>query len=626
MYIRESITKNKKKNTQYITHKLVQSYHTEKGSRQRLIMSLGKLDLPRNRWAELAAILEARINGQLSLIKEDNEIAELADNILKHTDYIKNVKKQEEEMSQQADIQQIDINSTQVTLHRTLGPEIIANSFWETLEFDNILSICNFSSKQMSLAKAVILGKLIEPGSEIATWKWFQERTALIEMTPENLEGIGKDSFYEIGDLLFENKDTIEKHLFNIEKNMFAKHKKIFLYDLTNTYFEGSAKNNDIAKNGKSKEKRSDCPLVTLALMIDEIGFPVFSQIYSGNKGEPVTLSDVLNKLEENSFTYIGDSKPVLIMDRGIATKDNVELIKSKGYPYTVIGRRETEKDYETEFSEIKVYLESEQGELTEGWEFVDSEGSVIVKKVSSEGYSHILGVSRGKTIKEQSMDALKEERFLEEIGRLKKSFEKGNIVVPVKVGERIGRIKAKYPTVGKYYTIELKIAENGKKVEEIILNKKPERKQRTTLTGCYVIETTQTELTATEAWKQYMLLTRVEGAFQDLKSELGLRPIHHQNEYRTKAHLFIGVLAYHILNAIETRLRSKGDNREWNTIKKVLSTHERSTVILKGTEKKVYHIRVSGNPEQCHKEIYKTLNVKDPLKRKKRCEISRLW
>lgn len=626
MYIRETITKNKKKNTQYITHKLVQSYHTEKGSRQRVIMSLGKLDLPKNRWAELAAILEARINGQLSLIKEDNEIAVIADNVLKHTDYVKNVKKQEEEMSQQADIQQIDLNSTQTTLHRSLGPEIIANSFWETLEFDNILSSCNFSSKQRSLAKAVILGKLIKPGSEIATWKWFQERTALIEMTHDDLEGIGKDSFYEIGDLLFENKDIIEKRLFNIEKNMFAKHKKIFLYDLTNTYFEGSAKKNDIAKNGKSKEKRSDCPLVTLALMVDEMGFPVLSQIYSGNKGEPVTLSDVLNKLEENSFTYIGDSKPVLIMDRGIATKDNIELIKSKEYPYTVIGRRQTEKDYEKEFSEIKVYLESEQGDLTEGWEFVDSEGSVIVKKISSEGYSHILGVSRGKTIKEQSMDALKEKRFLEDMGRLKKSFEKGNVVVPAKVGERIGRIKAKYPTVGKYYIIDLKISENGKRVEEIILNKKPERKQRTTLTGCYVIETTQTELTAIEAWKQYMLLTRVEGAFQDLKSELGLRPIHHQNEYRTKAHLFIGVLAYHILNAIETRLRAKGDNREWNTIKEVLSTHERSTVILKGTEKKVYHIRVSGNPEQCHKEIYKILNVKDNLKRKKRCEISRLW
>lgn len=445
-------------------------------------------------------------------------------------------------------------------------------------------------------------------------------------MTEEDLEGVGKDSFYEIGDLLLMHKDKIEKELFKKEKTLFSKNKKVYLYDLTNTYFEGSAKNNKFAENGKSKEKRSDCPLVTLALMIDELGFPVFSQIYSGNQGEPITLEDVLRKLEEDSRDHIGDNKPVLIMDRGIATKDNISLIISKEYPYTVISRRQTEKDYEKEFSEIKTYLQTDEAELPEGWELVDAEGSVIVMKIPSENSSHILSVSRGKTAKEQSMDTLKETRFLEDVERLKKSFKKGNILVPAKVGERIGRIKAKYPSVGKYYSIELEISEDGKKVTEIILNKKPERKQRSTLTGCYVIETTQTELTAIEAWKQYMTLTRVEGSFQDLKSELGLRPINHQNAHRTEAHLFIGVIAYHILNSIENRLRASGDTREWNTIKNVLSTHQRNTVILKGTKKKVYHIRVSGNTEQCHEDIYKTLNVKDPLKRKKRCEISRLW
>lgn len=626
MYIRETTTKNKKNNTRYTTHKLVQSYHTENGSRQRVIMSLGKLDLPRNRWSELAAILESRINGQMSLLEEDDKLVELAENALKHNDFIKNIKKQEEEITQQEDMQQVDINSTQITLFRSLGAELVANSFWDTLTFDTILSSCGFDAKQRSLAKAIILGRLIKPDSEIATWRWFQDRTALIEMTEEDLEGVGKDSFYEIGDLLLMHKDKIEKELFRKEESMFAKERKIYLYDLTNTYFEGSAKNNKLAKRAKSKEKRSDCPLVTLALMVNELGFPVFSQIYSGNQGEPITLEDVLKKLENDSNSYIGENKPILIMDRGIATKDNIALIKSKKYPYTVINRRQTEKDYEKEFSEIKTYIQTSKTELPEGWKFVDKEGSVIVMKMPSEKTSHILSVSRGKTVKEQSMDAQKEKRFLEDMNRLKRSFEKGNILVPVKVGERIGRIKARYPSAAKYYSIDLEISEDGKKVTEISLNKKPEKKQRSILTGCYVIETTQTELSAIEAWKQYMILTRVEGSFQDLKSELGLRPINHQTAYRTKAHLFIGVMAYHILNAIENRLRAGGDTREWNTIKKVLSTHQRSTVILKGTEKKAYYIRASGNPEQFHEEIYKTLKVKDILRRKKRCEISRLW
>lgn len=626
MYIRETITKNKKNNTQYVTHKLVHSFHTDAGSRQRVIMNLGKLELPKNRWPELANALETRINGQMVLVEEDNKISQLADNIIKHEDYRKRIKMQEEVISDQEDYQHVDINSTQVSIQRSLGAEIVANSFWERLDFDNILTSCSFSPKQRSLAKAVILGRLLQPGSEYATWRWFLDRTALIEMTEENLEGIGKDSFYEIGDLLFENKDKIEKQLFDLENNILEKRNKVFLYDLTNTYFEGSAKKNDSAERGKSKEKRSDCPLVTLALMVDDQGFPVFSQIYKGNQGEPATLEDVLGKLSEDSHIYMDENKPVLIMDRGIATKDNIALIRSKCYPYTVIERRQTEKDYEEEFSEIKAWMDSGVEDLIAEWEFADEQGCVAVKKISLEGINHILGVSIGKKIKEQSMDELKEKRFLEDISRLIKSFNKGNVVVPVKVGERIGKIKARYPTVGRYYSIDLKISEDGKRVEEIVLNKKPERKQRSTLTGCYVIETTQTELSAKEAWKQYMTLTRVEGAFQDLKSELGLRPIHHQNTVRTSAHLFIGVLAYHILNLIENNLKTHGDKREWNTIKKILSTHERSTVILRGTEKKVYHLRISGNPESCHKEIYNTLNVKDILKRKKRCEISRFW
>ena len=626
MYIRETTTKNKNNSKAYTTHKLVQSYHTENGSRQRVIMSLGKLELPRNRWAELAAILESRINGQISLVEEDDELVQLADNAIKHNDFMKSRKKQEEEIAEQADVQQVDLNSTQTTLYRSLGPELVSDSFWNTLDFDTILSSCGFDSKQRSLAKAVILGRLINPDSELATWRWFQDRTSLIEMTEEDLEGVGKDSFYEIGDLLLLHKDKIEKELFKKETILFAKERKIYLYDLTNTYFEGSARKNTLAHNGKSKEKRSDCPLVTLALMVDEFGFPVFSHIYNGNQGEPVTLEDVLKKLENDSDSYIGENKPILIMDRGIATKDNVALIKSKGYPYTVINRRHTGKDYEKEFSEIKTYIQTDNAALPEGWEFTDEEGSVIVLKVPFEKTSHILSVSRGKTAKEQSMDTQKEKRFLEDMNRFIRSFEKGNILVPVKVGERIGRIKARYPSAAKYYNVDIDISEDSKKVTGIKLNKKPERKQRSILTGCYVIETTQIELSAIEAWKQYMTLTRVEGSFQDLKSELGLRPINHQTAHRTESHLFIGVMAYHILNAIENRLRAGKDTREWKTIKKVLSTHQRNTVILKGTEKKVYHIRISGNPEQCHDEIYKILNVKDILKRKKRCEILRLW
>lgn len=636
MFIKQCETYNKSTKSKYITHKLVESYRDAQGkSKHRVMLNLGKLEIPKRRWPELASILENRISGQLSFLEDEPDIASLADDIMKHNRFLKHKKIEKQKIDNGADMQTVDLNSVSTSLNRTLGAELVANKFWERLEFNRIFKECGFNNKQSSLAKAVIIGRLIVPGSELATWQWFQNNTALIEMTDYDLSGVGKDSFYETGDLLLENKAKIEESLLTIENSLFARESKVLLYDLTNTYFEGNCKNNAKGKRGHSKEKRTDCPLVTLALLVDSMGFPIFSKIYDGNKGEPSTLDDVLNELEKDTKKIIFSTKPILIMDRGIATKDNITLIKSKEFPYTVINRREAEKDFCADFESIKSFMDltddskttsvTEDRHLPDGWEKIDNKCDIYVKKTLDNDKCNVLSVSSGRTYKEQSMDTLKEERFLLEMEKLKKSFEKGNVLLPIKVAERIGRIKAKYSTASKFYEINLKLNEDNKKVVEILWTKKPQRKERSNLTGCYVIETTQKDLDAKEIWKQYMQLNRVESAFQDLKSELGLRPIYHQNTGRTESHLLIGVLAYHLLNSIEYSLHAAGDSREWKTIKKVLSSHERSTTILNGIDKKVYHVRASSIPEPCHNEIYRSLKIKDVLTRKKSCALQRL-
>lgn len=625
MFIRESKTRNKKTKSTYSTHKLVENYRTDSGVRQRVIMSLGTLALPKKRWKELAALLESRISGQKSFVEDDEEIAVIADDVLKHNKFIKRQREEKTVNENTSDMQMVDLNSASTSTYRSLGAELIAHTFWERLDFETILKDCGFDLKQLSIAKAVILGRLIHPQSEIGTWRWFQNSTSLIEMTPVDLSDTGKDLFYETGDLLFVHKEEIEKALFMKEQREFSLKKRVFLYDLTNTYFEGNAKGNGKAGLGHSKEKRTDCPLVTLALVVDELGFPVFSQIYEGGQSEPKTLADVLKKLKMDAGDLLDGEKPILIMDRGIATKDNIALIIKNEYPYTVINLSKNERDYEKEFATIKKHMESNQPVTQDGWESVNDENSVYITKKTSGKTARVLAASIGRSKKEQGMDTLKEERFLVDIENLKKSFEKGNILMPVKIGERIGKIKAKYPTVGKYYEIEVKFSDDNKKVTEITWTKKSQRDQRSTLTGCYVIETTQTELSAVEIWKQYMQLNRVESAFQDLKSELGLRPVYHQTIHRIEAHLFIGVLAYHLLNSIEHVLKMNGDTREWKTIKEILTTHQRCTIILIGEAKKIYGIRASGTPESCHNEIYRTLKIKDHLKRKKTCTFARL-
>jgi len=190
-----------------------------------------------------------------------------------------------------------------------------------------------------------------------------------------------------------------------------------------------------------------------------------------------------------------------------------------------------------------------------------------------------------------------------------------GNIILLSKVQVRIGRLMAKYPTVAKYYDIDTETDKSNKKALVLKVSKKKEkRNNRKILTGCYVIETTHRDMEATDILKSYHTLTRVEAAFRSLKTDLGLRPVHHQKEDRCKAHLFISVLAYHLLNTIELALLKKGEHSSWATIAQELSTHMRTTVIMSDKDGGIHHIRISSRPETGHQGIYDLLCIKDPL------------
>ena len=610
MFIRTYKTKNKKTGTEYITHRLVESYQTEKGPRQRIVMHLGELSLPQSEWRKLATALEARLSGQTSLFTIDPQIDTIAAQAMEHFTLIQSKNEDKIRRENEAEFVSVDMKTASTTKARTVGPEIVANSIWESLKFDDILKKCNFNLKQISIAKAMIIGRLISPSSELSTINWIKNSSSIIEMLPVNIKDVGKDSFYEISDVLLSHKEEIEKALRTRELNIFPQKPTILLYDLTNAYFEGTCLKNELASNGKSKEKRTDCPLVTLALVVDSFGFPVISQVYEGSQSEPKTLKDILDSLVINKNALFDNVKPTIAMDRGIATKENIELLRSAdyNYDYVVVERRPVEKDYLKEFEDAKETFE--KIDFSKKSAYGDLNG-VYVKKIESTECSRVLCISEGRKTKETAIDIKKEERFLEDIAKIQRSIDKKNILLVPKVHERIGRAKQKYASMAKYYEIDVKCDETFKKVVSVQAVKKPAKEERAKLTGCYVIETTHKELEAKEIWKLYTTLTAVESAFKDLKSDLGLRPIYHQNAERTKGHLFIAVLAYHLLVNIERKLREKDDTRNWSTIRNVLSTHQRNTIILTDKDKKIHHIRVSGTPESSHTEIYRSLGIR---------------
>ena len=616
MFIRQIVTTNKKTGTLYIKHCLVESYRTDAGVRQRTIMHLGALSLPKSEWPKLAAILEARLAGQATLFEDDPELSNLAVAMMERATFVKTRANDQAQRESTQKLITIDLNSISTSESRSLGPELAAHTMWQKLGLSSILESCGLSTTQVALAEAVVVGRLVAPDTELGTWQWLKNRTALLELLPVDLQTVGKDPVYEIADSLLAHKERIERTLYQQERVIFPERPLLFLYDLTNTYFEGRCRQNDLAELGKSKEKRSDCPLVTLALLVDSHGFPIFSQIYQGNQSEPETLETVLDRLAGDALPLFPQFRPTIVMDRGIATKENVALLQAREYQYLIIERRPVEKEYLQEFTNAKESFERFPVSGTE---------SIYLQKLPIPNGCRVLCLSEGRERKEMAMDTLKERRFIEDLTRLKTSVGKGHITLGRKVWERVGRLKERYASVARYYEVDLQLDGAQKKAVGLTWNKRPLRDERAILTGCYVIETTHADLPAHEIWELYMTLTKVEAAFRDLKTDLGMRPIYHHLAERTQGHLFITVLAYHLLIGIEEALCQNDDHRRWSTIKKQLSTHQRTTVIMTDADKRIHHCRVSGMPESAHQEIYRLLNVKDPLKRVNRMAGSRL-
>ncbi len=621
MYIRQVKTRSKGK--EYIVHRLVESYKTQEGKvRQRVIMNLGAITIPKNRWKELALLLEQRIQGCITLQSYTSDLDKAADELYARCEYAKAKPQAIEESLSNRDLVRVDLNSIQTSQSRTLGAELVADQIWRELGFDALMSELDMSENEKSVAKALIIGRLINPTSENSTHRWFQNETALVEMTNTDISEIGKDIFYTTADVLYKNKDKIELYLYQKETTLFSLKRKCYLFDLTNTYLEGSGKANGLAAYGKSKEHRYDCPLIGMALMVDENGFPVCSRVYEGNTSEPKTLKEVIADLKTRSECFLELKLPIFIMDRGIATAENIDYLQAEGYKYIVIERGERASEYKEEYVVLKESLEAlDPIEAIEaaGWSKLSTKSDVYVKKMNLSGLTQVLALSLSREAKELAMDEQKEKRLLEDVNKLKQSVESGNIKLASKISERIGRIKEKYAGMASYYEINVVLnPEDDKKASSICIEKLPKIKTRPVLAGTYVMLSNQTEFSAEDIWQTYMTQTKVEAAFRDLKSELGMRPIFHYKEERTSAHLFIGLLAYHLLISIQTKLLAANDHREWKTIKSILSTHQRMTVTLVGENNEIYNVRVSGKPEIEHKKIFATIGVTDRLKRLK--------
>ena len=452
---------------------------------------------------------------------------------------------------------------------------------------------------QRAAVAASLIGRMAAPGSELATWRWLRGRSALGELLDVDFEAMPLMRLYRVSDLLVRHRDKIEAALFARLRDLFGLPMTVTLFDLTNTYFEGTAAANPRAAYGRSKEKRSDCPLVTLGLVLDASGFVRRSRMFAGNIAEAGTLSDMLKDLAAPPGALV-------IVDAGIATETNIAWLRQHKYRYLVVSRGRT-RQFDPDQAVDTLTAAQEKISLQR---VVNEDGTEV------RLYCH----SERRQTKEIALSDRFVKRFETGLAALAAGLSKPRAQKTLAaIQQRIGRLKEKSRGIGQHYEINVTPDETGTKAAAITWVKTPRTGSMLTHPGVYCLRSNETTWDAPTLWRTYTMLTDLEAVFRSLKSELGLRPVFHQKEARTAGHLFITVLAYQMVQAVRRKLDEAGGQRNlashpgvasWAGLRETLAVQQRVTATFRQRDGRTLHVRKATVAEPTLGKIYDALGI----------------
>ena len=492
----------------------------------------------------------------------------------------------------------VKVDTIQHKEAREIGTEWLCAHTWNQLKLTDMFTFIGWSEEQIQLAMTQVISRAVYPGSELATGKWIKGNSAICDITGYDANKISKDKLYQSALDLYKHKAIIEKHLSTTTNELFDLQDRIILYDLTNTYFEGSKTNSKLAKYGRSKEKRSDAKLVVLAMVINIEGFIKYSAIHEGNYAD---TSDISNLIERLSHTSLTAAKPIVVMDAGIATENNLGILLKQGYKYVVVSRKKI-KDYEPVIAGKETYLVTKSKKI------------IRLSLVTNEKYkdSFLKVESPAKALKEQGINNRFEQGYEQQLTLIKQGLTKPRGIKRVdKVQQRIGRAKQKYPSVHQRYNISFDINEATKTVTNIYWQKNIQKAQEANNNiGIYFLRTNIEDTEESLEWMIYNTIREIESTFRILKTDLDLRPVYHQNDASTIAHLHLGLLAYWLVNTIRHQLKQAGIKDDWKEIKRKASTQKSVITTAQNSYEKIIQIKKCTEPNEDLKQIHKILNI----------------
>jgi transposase len=513
-------TKDGKTHTYYA---LVESVRTKAGPRQHVVAYLGELNHDQERRWQRTAVFHNRQgeDRQLRLFPDAEPIT----------------------LSDDPNVVQIRLDSVSWTNPRRFGDVWLGLWLWKFLHLDEIVDRHVPQGKETvrpaDIVAIEVINRLCGPCSEFALAEHWYRSTGLEDLLGIPDSAVTKDRLYRTLDRLLKAHEAIENDLKEQLGNLFQLDYDLLLYDLTSTYFEGLAEENELAQRGYSRDHRSDCKQIVLALIVTRDGFPLAHLTLAGNTQDLQTVETIVTTIEAR----FGKSQRVWVMDRGMISEDALKFLGKPGRRYLLATRR----------GELASFAEHLRAG---GWQRLEDNPDVEVKLLKRKRVHYLLARSQPRRQKERAMRRRQRRGLARALEKLQKRIDGGRLKNRDKILESVGRLKGRFPKACPFVTITVAKGKSAKL--SWIWHRE---KFRTALAGdgVYLLRSNQDGWSAKEFWETYIQLTVVERAFRVLKSELLLRPVWHHYSGRSQAHVMICVLAYALWKTLDHLAKRAG-------------------------------------------------------------------
>ena len=551
MYIRQRPYKTKNGERRY-SYSLLECKRIRGAPKQLTVLNLGQdFSVDEADWAQLCEVSRDRLIGKPRLPLHDPALEKSVEDLVTKLKAIEYDPLEDKDVRTPIIVDEVD---TEEVL--TVGGERVALAALAELGFADLLEEMGLSERYVKIACALVAGRMLSPGSELHTHEWMHTESAILELL--ELSPCSESTLYRVGDALWEHHEVIMDRLFDTTRSLFGLEETIIFYDLTNTYTYGG--DSPLRKHGHSKEKRSDCRLVTLALTLDASGFPRRAEVLPGNASEPGTLKAAIEALNS--------TEPTVIMDAGLATAANLEYLDAKGLRYLTVMRTKTPPVPEHAPDH---QMQTAGGVEVSAWS-LDKSDTWHRVYVLSEARKHVSDtlLSKRRAAFEKALQHLHEGLS---IPRRLKRFNK--------VERAVGRLTERYETVAYQYDVSVVQDQNKVNATEVKWTLRDVHDERTRASGGIVLQTSHVDWSLEEVVRTYWRQQDIERTFRSMKSELGLRPIYHRLDNRIEGHIFISILAYHVVHLIRTRLRRIDLHGSWDSLRRQLNKWHRVVEIM---------------------------------------------